>query len=650
MDVLKYLGLIKTLGFKFFIWKGVTYIKKKLGFEMIFEKKNGFSDIKIKGVDICHLIYEETIQESIFSKSQKEVLLKTLESLPNKTKDRLINNALKIALDKRLTFFSKEEKVIDPIDFNFDYFENISWEVGKHSSRYFQFDKNKGDIKKVWELSRLQFLNPLVLGYLLIKKGSQRNEIRNYLTSTLQSWFDQNPFAYSVAWACSQETAIRGFNLIIYNWIFDLKDEPYLRRKIANTIHLSSEKIYREINFARAQRNNHSITESMFLILVSSLYPSLPNRAKYLERGNKVLIESIKDQFFKDGTYIQNSHTYQRFALQNLLIVLWVSKNIDIRNMIMDVLERSHNFFKRLVSSEDGDFPNYGHNDGSLLFNWGGYDYRNLFPIISLMSKALGLNDPQMHPFCLDQLILNIPSNGKKEITQVRSDFSNSGYYIFEKNDFKVHFRCGSYINRYPSQCDMLHVDLWYKGKNILVDNGTFTYYSFSNPALFSKFLSTSAHNTIKIGPKEQMEKGPRFTWFSTLESEVLEYKEDLIVGQHNGYKKRVAKNTIHKRTVEVSDLINVKDEISDIENQQIMLYWHLGDCQLERINNTTFLIDKNKLFIKIHSKEELKIEIKESPRSLYYGVSNATPSIEVSCNVSKSKISICTEIIPYNY
>jgi len=85
--------------------------------------------------------------------------------------------------------------------------------------------------------------------------------------------------------------------------------------------------------------------------------------------------------------------------------------------------------------------------------------------------------------------------------------------------------RCHSYRNR-PNQADMLHLDLWWRGVNVLRDSGSFTYYD-PLTEWNRYFLSAAAHNTITVAGQDQMIKGPRFQWFSLVQSRFLGYREN---------------------------------------------------------------------------------------------------------------------------
>ena len=74
-----------------------------------------------------------------------------------------------------------------------------------------------------------------------------------------------------------------------------------------------------------------------------------------------------------------------------------------------------------------------------------------------------------------------------------------------------------------PNHADALHLDLWYKGTNILRDAGTFSY----NDQEAEWFSGTAAHNTIMFDGRDQMPRIGRFLFGKWLAAENVEFVED---------------------------------------------------------------------------------------------------------------------------
>jgi asparagine synthase (glutamine-hydrolysing) len=86
----------------------------------------------------------------------------------------------------------------------------------------------------------------------------------------------------------------------------------------------------------------------------------------------------------------------------------------------------------------------------------------------------------------------------------------------------------------------MLHVDLWWRGHNLALDPGTYSYHA---PSPWDNALShTAYHNTVAVDDHDQMEQVSRFLWLPWLRGQVhrsqqssegsLAYWE----GGHDGY------------------------------------------------------------------------------------------------------------------
>src|SRR5207237_5380186 len=82
--------------------------------------------------------------------------------------------------------------------------------------------------------------------------------------------------------------------------------------------------------------------------------------------------------------------------------------------------------------------------------------------------------------------------------------FSTTGYHVVrgcDESSFGV-FRCGTLHDRF-SQIDMLHLDVWWRGLNVLVDPGSFQYNGA--PVWHEHFMRTASHNTVAIDGRDQM-------------------------------------------------------------------------------------------------------------------------------------------------
>jgi Heparinase II/III-like protein len=128
---------------------------------------------------------------------------------------------------------------------------------------------------------------------------------------------------------------------------------------------------------------------------------------------------------------------------------------------------------------------------------------------------------------------------------------------------------------------DAFHIDLWVDSKNILRDNGS---YSYNDKNLSDLFKSVASHNTIQFDNHEQMPKISRFlngSWIKPHELGEITTEENLISWQ-GAYKDY--KGNFHHRKINLTD---TKLEIEDTINTNESAKWrlHYNQANLNKYN-----------------------------------------------------------------
>jgi hypothetical protein len=161
----------------------------------------------------------------------------------------------------------------------------------------------------------------------------------------------------------------------------------------------------------------------------------------------------------------------------------------------------------------------------------------------------------------------------------VSCPFDSGGYYTLRSGDTWCMIRCHTYRDR-VAHVDMLHVDLWHKGVNILGDSGTYKYYVADSPALERYFKDIRAHNTIEIDETGPLKLVSRFFWLPWPRAQCMAHRADLWRGEHYAYN-LAPWHVVHRRTVEVlpDDRWRITDELLGQGTHQVTLLWHLPDC-----------------------------------------------------------------------
>ncbi|SFG62736.1 alginate lyase family protein [Pedobacter insulae] len=515
---------------------------------------------------------------------------------------------------------AKHDWVTNP-DNGFKYDKDLHWlDVN-------DFDRNAGDIKFVWEPSRFSHL------YTIIRydyhSGQDSSE---QVFAEIESWLNGNNINQGPNFKCSQEISLR-----ILNWTFALyyyKNSPSLTAerfdKIQHYIFWQTEHVYHNINFSRiAVRNNHAITETLLLYLVGLLYPKYPGAAKWKQKGKAWFEQEIAYQVYEDGTFLQFSMNYHRVVVQ---LLTWALKLSDLngerfKNVVYERAKKSLTFLMNCMNAEDGWLPNYGNNDGALFFKLNDAHYRNYMPQLESLSYAL--NKGWEFTKFEDALWYGLSNEVKADPIEMEKgsiSFEQGGYYLYRPTTESLNFiRCGSHKDR-PAQADNLHLDIWYGGKNILHDGGTYKYNSDERNLKY--FMGTRSHNTVMLGDNDQMEKGSRFIWYHWSQCEQVSTQEAdeffLFEGTIKAFQ-HLNKGIRHKRTIKIAKN-EPRWEVTDvILNKPTAL-------PLNQLWHTSYLHELN-FEATLLSGEKVLAQIGEGYYSSFYGVKEPCDEVAFATN-----------------
>lgn len=318
-------------------------------------------------------------------------------------------------------------------------------------------DPERGDIKDVWELSRLPFTYLFARAHVLT--GDDR-----YVEAwwqAIEDWAHHNPPNLGVNWHCGQETSLRAITLCFGLSVFaDHPASTTARLDLAARIlGASVDRVRPTVGYALSQRNNHAVSELVFLLTVDNT-----NDRQLLRH----LLEVLDDQFYPDGSYSQQSFTYQRLAVQALQWLLVTRPDLPprARSRVVEVLARSRDFLSRCSDPVSGWLPNYGPNDGALLLHLTTAHYRDFRPLLTSLGAP---GDPERRE---PSLWLSIP-----EVAEQKTDANEqpTTYHTLRGPRSLAFTRIGTGRHR-PGHADQQALDLWIDGSNVVPDPGTFRY------------------------------------------------------------------------------------------------------------------------------------------------------------------------------
>jgi asparagine synthase (glutamine-hydrolysing) len=160
--------------------------------------------------------------------------------------------------------------------------------------------------------------------------------------------------------------------------------------------------------------------------------------------------------------------------------------------------------------------------------------------------------------------------------------FDHTGYHVLRGRDERsfAAFRCGTLLDRF-SQIDMLHVDVWWRGHNVLVDGGSYLYNDRAE--WHEHFMRTACHNTVTIDGLDQMLHFRQFKVLYRTHARLLQFDDraelTVCAGEHYGYQRQPG-GCVHTRSVVFlkDDMWVVVDHVTGAGSHAMRLHWLGGD------------------------------------------------------------------------
>jgi hypothetical protein len=556
-----------------------------------------------------------------------------LKELSDEKKEEIITIADNAVEGKIKAFSSIELDYGKPINWHYNPITKV--EVDKTLKWYEipDFDPERGDIKAVWEVSRFTYFFYLARAYLITKEQKYYNAFSNQLNS----WIKENRYSYGANYKCGQEATLRMINALINYSVFKACgfDNQQDKDNLYKLVEGSYKKVLSNFFYAhKCIKNNHTLSEITGLI-VGAWCSDDKNK---LEKAYKLLDQEIENQFLSDGGYIQYSFNYQRFALQLMEFILKISKKT---NMYMS--DRSKSLIKNSVmlmyqmQDYTGDVPNYGSNDGALIFPVTSCGYRDFRPVVNTLYALLegkrlynmGDYDEELLWF-VEKRLDEIPIT---EINRISSKFKQSGLYSLRDENGFLMVVLQNFKTR-PAQMDQLHIEIWHKGKNIFCDSGTYSYAT----DIGKQLALTAAHNTVKVDNKEQMKKRGPFLIYDWTSTKDVNHDSDCFSGtmvSKNGY--------IHIRDIKKTIWgYEISDTVSG--NAGYCKFYFHTPFEVKIVQEGFELLDKDVVICKV-AVDSQDVVINKAYRSLYYLRKEEINCVSVKCNMNNKKCNMKFDI-----
>ena len=532
----------------------------------------------------------------------------------------------------RLDLFDLEgQDVGSVIDWNYEYKAGRKAPTGFAPAIDYRDYAVTGDCKFVWEPNRHQHL--VVLGRAFRLTGDCR--YAETAVRHLESWIEQCPYGMGMNWRSPLELGIR---IINWTWLFELIRPSGLldRQRMARFLPVAYRHLWQITRqYSRfSSANNHLIGEAAGVYIASSYFRSLRAARRWQQESREILCREISSQTHGDGGTREQALGYHLFVAEFFLLCHLVGRNIgeEFPKPYQQQLERMVEFLAAFVEG-GGSPPMFGDSDDGYVLDVGGREDRAR-SLLAVAAVLFGRSDfKALSGGCHEPLFWLLGRDGCKAHVRMAAEthpqrlssrsLPDSGYYLLQagspggKDAISVTFDCGE-LGFGPiaahGHADALSFTLRAFGEDILVDPGTYDYFTYPNGR--SYFRSTHAHNTVVVDDGNQSEMIGAFLWGRRATSRCLRWEPGpeggTVTGEHDGYQARSG-GVIHRRTISLDGRrgeVGIVDELSGPGLHTAALCLHLAEsCTLERVSGQRYLFAAGAGPVQIDLDEQLRVE-----------------------------------------
>ncbi len=455
------------------------------------------------------------------------------------------------------------------------------------------------DHKFTWEPVRFGWAYTLASAYRI--SGDERYPAAFW--QYVETFLEGNPAYLGPNWASAQEVALRliAFSFSLQIFASAQATTEQRNQRLVQSIIEHAVRIPPTLVYARAQNNNHLLSEAAALYTAGVFIPEHTQAKKWRTSGWKWFNHGVQSQINSGGAYSQHSTNYHRLMLQ---LALWFNLLAEqqgqrLPDQTHQRLARATSWLLALVDPESGQVPNLGPNDGAYIQPLTTCPFNDYRPVLQAAASVFLGKRPFSDGAWDDVSLWLKPDHTMSKVGLSTLNSRNETPHVirFPGQSSWAYLRVANFNSR-PGHADQLHLDLWWRGLNLAQDAGTYLY---TAPAPWDNALPhTAVHNTLTINGLEQMRRVGRFLYLDWAQAHCVEGEQNAdgswrrVVAVHNGYRRL---GVIHQRSVAavengdwlVEDTLlpgKVKYPLPDSQFQ-IRLHWLLPDWPWELVGSS---------------------------------------------------------------
>jgi hypothetical protein len=479
---------------------------------------------------------------------------------------------------------------------------------GRYAFRInYRVEEQTGNIKQVWEISRLQHLTLLATAWFL----SHDDAYARRVDEQLRSWWRENPFLSGVHWTSGIEIGIR---LISLAWIRRLLDDWPGVADLFERNDLAVRQVRWHQQYLAAFRsrgssaNNHVIAEAAGQLVASCAFPWFGESARWRRKSARLLEDELARNTFPSGIGRELASDYQCFIAELGLLAAVEAERSD-RPLSAATWQRLCAMTDSAAALADARLrpPRQGDDDEGRALLLDAPECARWPLLLSLGEMIFGRLSwwPVAQPSASGAIIgATIPV--RRDIAgrpaQRPSRFADAGMTLLRTGTGlapEIWCRCDGGPHGFlgiaaHAHADALSLEVRYGGVDILADPGTYCYHG--EPGWRSYFRSTIAHNTVELDGRSQSRDGGPFLWLNHANAREIAVSDagDTAewTAEHDGYL-ALEPPARHRRTVRLDRAARALDIVDEIDSggHDVCLAFHFGPEVRAELDRTGVLL-----------------------------------------------------------
>lgn len=485
------------------------------------------------------------------------------------------------------------------------------WQIDEHNAKYWSFlhgnnylykelidYNNNRDIRLAWEKSRMNFLVPLYLDYIV----NHDEKSKKLLIGILDDWKRNNPIPLGITWSSAMDVSIRAINLI---WLVELEktytSDHTLLNLLLPDLYMHGRFVYNNMEFSH-KNSNHGHACLLGLLYIS-LYFDTKESLKWKKKANELLNVELNFAIDQNGLPNEKATNYNKFDIEIFLhsLLIYHMNSLSFPDYFKQKIKKAIQYLS-MISNPHRMIPIIGDNDDARIITFRmnrsmKWEFLRAlyFSLFEIKQYSIISED-----YLIEELLFYELFTKKRKISIIeRSELLNEAecYNINKdaivKNDMNYMFFKCSDIGTYGEQTSHSHNDLlsfvlFLNGTEVICDTGNHSY-------TFCKYLrhqsiSSQSHNTIMIDNRE-ISRLNELPFLGTSHKSVSRF-ELIEKENHFGMLANInLSGSLVSRNITIDKsfkAININDNIKTHQNTRILWYFHFL-VQLHKVSINQF-------------------------------------------------------------